>query len=86
MIDFRLTEEQLAIQRMARDFADREMRPYARELDRRQDLSFDWKIVERFAKAGITGILVPKEYGGGGASMLTAVIMMIELANGLCQP
>jgi len=82
MIDFRLTEEQLAIQRMARDFADREMRPYARELDRRQDLSFDWKIVERFAKAGITGILVPKEYGGDGASMLTAAVMMEELAAG----
>lgn len=80
MIDFTLTEEQLALQKMAREFADREMRPYARELDRRQDLSFDWKIVERFAKAGITAMLIPKEYGGGGASKLSMAVMMEELA------
>lgn len=80
MIDFTLSEEQLALQDMAREFADREMRPYARELDSRQDLSFDWKIVDRFAKAGITGMLIPKEYGGGGASMLTMAVTMEELA------
>jgi alkylation response protein AidB-like acyl-CoA dehydrogenase len=80
MIEFTLTEEQLALQKMAREFADREMRPYAQELDRSQDLSFDWKIVERFAKAGITAMLIPKEYGGGGASKLSMAVMMEELA------
>jgi alkylation response protein AidB-like acyl-CoA dehydrogenase len=80
MIDFTLTEEQLALQKMAREFADREMKPYAQELDRRQDLSFDWKIVERFARAGITGMPVPKEYGGGGASKLDIAVIMEELA------
>jgi len=80
MIEFTLTEEQLALQRMAREFADSEMKPYAQELDRCQDLSFDWKIVERFAKAGITAMLVPQAYGGRGGKKLTMAVVMEELA------
>lgn len=80
MIDFTLTEEQQALQRMARDFAATEMKPYARELDRRQDLCFDWNIVERFAKAGITALVIPREYGGGGAGSLTMAVVIEELA------
>lgn len=80
MIDFTLTEEQQALQRMARNFAATEMKPYAQEIDRRQDICFDWKIVERFAKAGITALAVPKEYGGGGASSVTMAIVLEELA------
>jgi alkylation response protein AidB-like acyl-CoA dehydrogenase len=81
MIGFMLTEEQQALQKMARDFAAAEMKPYARELDRRQDLCFDWGIVERFAKAGVTGLAVPREYGGSGADSLTMALVMEELAT-----
>ena len=80
MIDFRLSAEQLALQKMARDFAATEMKPYARELDRRQEPYFDWKIVERFAKAGITTLSIPREYGGGGADYLTVCVALEELA------
>lgn len=37
MIDFTLSEEQLAMQRMVRDFGEREIKPIARELDRLPD-------------------------------------------------
>ena len=80
MIDFTLTEEQQALQKMARNFAAVEMKPYAQELDRRQDLCFDWKIVERFTKAGITSLAVPREYGGSGAGSLTMAVVTEELA------
>jgi alkylation response protein AidB-like acyl-CoA dehydrogenase len=66
MIGFDLNEEQLRYQKAARTFAEKEMKPYAAELDRRQGLSFDWGIVRRFAKANLLGLAVPKDYGGLG--------------------
>jgi acyl-CoA dehydrogenase len=79
MICFDLTEEQLNYQKMARSFAEKEIKPYAAELDRRPGTAFDWNIVRRFAKANSLGLNVPKEYGGSGVDMLTAVIVTEEL-------
>ncbi len=79
MIGFDLTDEQLEYQKMARTFAEKEIKPYAAELDRRQDAPFDWGIVHRFAKANLLGLNVPKEYGGLDVDMLTAVIVAEEL-------
>ncbi|HEX9948800.1 MAG TPA: acyl-CoA dehydrogenase family protein, partial [Thermodesulfobacteriota bacterium] len=72
MIGFELNEEQLRYQKMARTFAEKEIKPYAAELDRRQGTTFDWGIVRRFAKANLLGLGVPQEYGGLGVDHLTA--------------
>lgn len=80
MIGFDLTDEQLEYQKMARDFAEKEMKPYAAELDRRQDGKFDWEIVRKFAGKNLLGLCVPEEYGGLGVSYLTAVIVVEEWA------
>ena len=79
MIGFELSEEQTGYQKMAREFAEKEMKPYAAELDRRQDRSFDWEIVRRFAKANLLGLCVPQEYGGLGADHLSGAIVAEEL-------
>ncbi len=79
MIGFDLTEEQLSFQKMARTFAEKEMKPYADELDRQQGAAFDWRIVHRFAKANLLGLSVPKEYGGMGVDLLTANLIAEEL-------
>ena len=79
MIGFDLTEEQLNYQKMARTFAEKEMKPYALELDRRQGTGFDWRIVRRFAKANLLGLCIPKEYGGEGVDHLTAALITEEL-------
>jgi alkylation response protein AidB-like acyl-CoA dehydrogenase len=79
MIGFELNEEQLRHQKAARTFAEKEMKPYAAELDRRQGLSFDWGIVRRFAKANLLGLAVPKKYGGLGVDHLTAAVVAEEL-------
>jgi acyl-CoA dehydrogenase len=79
MIGFELTEEQLGYQKMARNFAEEEMKPYAAELDRRQDTSFDRGIVRRFARANLLGLSVPKEYGGMGVDHITAAVVTEEL-------
>jgi len=80
MTGFTLNEEQLALQKKAREFADTQMRPYAAEIDRAQSPHFDRRVVERFAAAGFTQLCIPEEYGGVGASSLTIAIMCEELA------
>lgn len=79
MIGFELTEEQLRYQEMARTFAEKEMKPYAAELDRRQGAGFDWRIVQRFAKAHLLGLSIPQAYGGLALDVLTAALMVEEL-------
>jgi acyl-CoA dehydrogenase len=79
MIGFDLNEEQLHYQKMARAFAEQEIKPYAAELDRRQDTTFDWRIVRRFAKANLLGLGVPQKYGGLGVDHLTVAIVTEEL-------
>ncbi|OGP67235.1 MAG: acyl-CoA dehydrogenase [Deltaproteobacteria bacterium RBG_16_44_11] len=76
---FDLTKEQLECQKMAREFAEKEIKPYAAELDKRPETAFDWNIVRRFAKANLLGLNVPKEYGGLGVDMMTAVIVAEEI-------
>jgi acyl-CoA dehydrogenase len=79
MIGFDLNEEQLHYQKMARAFAEQEIKPYAAELDRRQGTTFDWGIVRRFARANLLGLGVPQEYGGLGVDHLTVAIVTEEL-------
>jgi alkylation response protein AidB-like acyl-CoA dehydrogenase len=79
MIGFDLSEEQLSYQQFARAFAEKEMKPYAAELDQRQGPSFDWGIVRRFAKANLLGLNMPREYGGLGVDLLTAAVIAEEL-------
>ena len=79
MIGFDLNEEQLRYQKLARTFAEKEMKPYAADLDRRQGTSFDWGIVRRFAKANLLGLSVPQEYGGLGVNHLTVTVVAEEL-------
>ena len=74
-----LTDEQRAIQRLARDFADGEVRPVAEELDREK--RFPYEIVEKLAGLGLMGIPYPQEYGGGGADTLSYALAIEELAR-----
>jgi alkylation response protein AidB-like acyl-CoA dehydrogenase len=82
MIGFTLSEEQLEYQQVAREFAETQMKPYALAADQREDNSFDWGIVRRFAKADLLGLSVPQEYGGMGADYLTCAIIAEELGAG----
>jgi len=79
MTGFDLNEEQLRYQKLARTFAELEMKPYAAELDRRQGTAFDWGIVRRFAKANLLGLSVPHQYGGLGVDHLTVAVVTEEL-------
>ncbi len=80
MIDFSLTEEQLAIQKMARDFAQTEILPKAAEYDRSGEYPED--IVRKAFKADLVYGVIPEEYGGSGLSALDQLIIAEELSAG----
>ena len=74
-----LTDEQREIQRLARDFADAEVRPVAEELDREK--RFPYEIVRKLGELGLMGVPYPQEYGGGGADTLSYALVVEELAR-----
>jgi short/branched chain acyl-CoA dehydrogenase len=78
-VNFELTDEQQSIRRLVRDFAEREVRPVAEELDREKRFPYD--IVQKLGDLGLMGIPYPEEYGGGGADTLSYTIAVEELAR-----
>jgi short-chain 2-methylacyl-CoA dehydrogenase len=78
-VNFDLSDEQAQIRRLARDFADGEVRPVAEELDREK--RFPYEIVKQLGELGLMGIPYPEEYGGGGADTLSYAIAVEELAR-----
>ena len=84
MVDFVLTEEQRALQALARDFARREILPAAAERDRMTDLAarFPWEVLESASRHGLRTLRVPREVGGAGADTLTLCVVGEELAAG----
>jgi alkylation response protein AidB-like acyl-CoA dehydrogenase len=76
---FELTDEQRAIQRLARDFADGEVRPVADEIDR--DKRFPYEVIAKAGELGLMGIPYSEEHGGGGAGTLAYALAIEELAR-----
>ena len=77
-MDFNFTEEQLQIQSIAREFAQKRIAPVAAEFDRSGEFPRD-NILE-MGKLGLMGIEVPVEYGGAGMDATSYVLAMIEIA------
>jgi acyl-CoA dehydrogenase len=66
---------------LAREFAEREMRPVAAHYDETEE--FPWDVFRKAAEVGLTCYDLPEEYGGGGVtSLLTGCLMLEELAWG----
>ncbi|MGH7398774.1 MAG: acyl-CoA dehydrogenase [Candidatus Rokuibacteriota bacterium] len=74
-----LTEEQTMIQQVARDFAEREVRPIAEAIDR--DSRFPRETVARMAELGLMGIAIPEAYGGSGGDTVAYALAVEELAR-----
>jgi butyryl-CoA dehydrogenase len=78
-MNFAPTEEQLLIQKTAHDFAEREVSPKAKELDRTG--RWPTEIVVRMAELGFLGMMVPAEYGGAGLEAVSYVLAMEEVSR-----
>jgi acyl-CoA dehydrogenase len=80
VISFSLTEEQLALQDLARKFSEKELRPNAAKYD--QNNIFPSDVMQKAFAAGFLSCTIPAEYGGGGLSALDTAIISEELAMG----
>ncbi len=77
-----LTEEQREFIALARDFAEREIRPRAREVDE-ADTSRPWTCGPEAAEIGLSAYMLPPEYGGGGVTdLVTQCLVQQELCYG----
>lgn len=79
-MNLELSEEQSAVRRLAREFTEREVVPYAAEWDRAE--SVDRAIVKKLGGLGFLGLTVPEEYGGSGGDHLAYVLVTEELGRG----
>ena len=78
-MDFELNEEQQQIRNSIREFAEAELRPHVLEWDESQH--FPVELLPKFADLGITGVIVPEEYGGAGMGYIEYVTIIEELAR-----
>jgi len=78
-MDFELTEEQRILQTTVKTFAENELAPKADELDQKEE--FPWENFKGLANLGLTGMILPPEYGGGGSDELTLNIAIEEIAT-----
>ncbi|HZG93628.1 MAG TPA: acyl-CoA dehydrogenase family protein [Mycobacteriales bacterium] len=75
-----LTDVQYEILTTVREFVDKEILPYATELEHKDE--FPEAIVDAMKGMGLFGLMIPEEYGGLGESLLTYSLVVEELARG----
>lgn len=78
-MDFELPEELAEVQKLAHDFADKEIAPTAAADDR--DHLFRKDLVRKMGDLGFYGCLIPEEYGGNGLGFLAHVLISEEIAR-----
>ena len=74
-----LTDQQKMIQKMVREFAEKEIAPVAAELDQKEE--YPTKILEKMSKLGFLGTIIPAEYGGAGLDNISYTIVVEEISK-----
>lgn len=78
-MNFALSEELLAIQKLARDFAEKEIKPTVDEDDKHHRFRRD--LVEKMGELGFFGCVIPEEYGGNGMGFLASTLIAEQIAR-----
>ena len=78
-MDFNLTEGQRMLQKVVREFVEREIEPIAAEIDKTG--VFPSETFQKMTDLGLTGISIPEEYGGCGGTDVDKVIVVSEIAR-----
>lgn len=78
-MDFTLSKEHLMAQTLYRDFAEKEVKPLAQDVD--EEERFPTETVDKMRKYGFLGIPFPKEYGGQGCDTLSYIMCVEELSK-----
>jgi alkylation response protein AidB-like acyl-CoA dehydrogenase len=78
-VDLKLTEEQAMMRKMVKDFAREEITPVISRMEEKDEFPRDF--VSKMAEVGLMGIPVPEEYGGAGASFLSYILAIEQIAK-----
>lgn len=80
MIDFSLTDEQIALRSLVREFCETEVRPVVAELDARadQEQCFPWELFKKAHELGLRTLPMLRKYGGREIDLLTEAILIEE--------
>ena len=78
-MNFDLNEEQNMIRESVRDFAEREIKPVAKELDEKAEFSYE--LTRKMGEMGLFGMYLPPKYGGQGLDTLSYIIAVEEIAR-----
>ncbi|REK53859.1 MAG: acyl-CoA dehydrogenase [Geobacillus sp.] len=78
-MNFALTKEQKMIQEMVRDFAEKEIAPYAAKWD--EEAHFPFEVFKKMGKLGLLGIPFPEKYGGAGGDTISYAIAVEEIGR-----
>ncbi|MBV4428501.1 acyl-CoA dehydrogenase family protein [Clostridium tyrobutyricum] len=78
-MNFELSKEQELVQKTARDFAEKELKPIAIENDEKSEFPIDK--YKKMGEMGLIGLPYPKEYGGSGADYLSYVLAVEEVSK-----
>ena len=78
-MNFDLTEDQLMIKQMVKDFAEKEIKPYFNQWD--HDEKFPIETMKKMGELGLLGIFIPEQYGGSGFSYFEYATVLMELGK-----
>ncbi len=78
-MDFFLTEEQQMVQKLARDFAEKELKIRAAEIDKTGQ--YPLAILQKMAKLGLMSMNIPAAYGGAQAGVISLCLALTEIAK-----
>ena len=76
-MDFNLSSQQKTIQRIAKEFREKEIEPIAARIERENKMPAD--MIVKMAKTGLLGITAPKKYGGSAAGNLSYLLAQEEI-------
>ena len=74
-----LTDEQKALKEMVGKFAEKEIAPYVSEWEKEE--KFSRPTFDKLGELGLTGIIIPEKYGGGGMDYLSYALVIEELTT-----
>ncbi|MBU0615369.1 MAG: acyl-CoA dehydrogenase [Nanoarchaeota archaeon] len=78
-MDFNYTKKQLMIYHTIRNFVEKEIIPYAQDIDHEQ--IFPIQQIKKMAKMGIMGVSIPKKYGGAELDNVSQTLIMEEVSR-----
>jgi butyryl-CoA dehydrogenase len=78
-MEFKLKQEHELVRKMVREFAEKNMKPIAAEIDEKSE--FPAETIQKLGPLGIMGMDIPQQYGGGGTDAISYAIAIEELSR-----